>query len=271
MAEYWLQFWWLFPIALVFCTTACLVGIEGSVLFVPFFAFVFPALSGEPLAPIDAVKIGLLTEVVGYTSSLLGYARTGLIQWPVARFSLAAGLPFAVAGAFFSYALPARGLMAAVGGVALLVGILLLRGAQSSAGTPAGSSPDAAFRMRRTQRAVAMGAGGSLLGLVGFGTGVLGVPQLVLRGMPAQRAVATSAATVAAVAYGAAAVHLFKIVGRLTSAPWNILAVNAGAVLIGGQIAPRLARRASELFLRRLLGTVLLIVAVLAAVRGIRG
>lgn len=271
MVDYWLQFWWLFPIALVFCTTACLVGIEGSVLFVPFFAFLFPVLGGQPLAPIDAVKIGLLTEVAGYTSSVLGYVRTGLIQWPVARFSMAVGIPFAIAGAFFTYALPAVTLIAAVGGVALLVGIVLLKGSPASAGSPTPSGPNAAFRMRRKQRALTMVAGGGLLGIVGFGTGVLGVSQLVLRGMPPQRAVATSAATVAMVAYGAAAVHLFKIVGGLTSAPWNILAINVAAVLIGGQIAARLAQRVSELFLRRLLGSILLLVAGLAAVRVVGG
>lgn len=89
--------------------------------------------------------------------------------------------------------------------------------------------------------------------------------------MPPRKAVATSAATVAAVAYGAAGVHLFEIFGALTSAPWNILAVNAAAVALGGQIAPRLAQRVSEGFLRRFLATVLILVAALAVLRVVGG
>lgn len=267
MSEYWLQYVWLFPIAIVFCISACLVGIEGSVLFVPFFAFVFPALTGEPLAPIDAVKIGLLTEIVGYTSSFVGYARSGLVQWPVAAFSAAVGLPLAVVGAAFAYALPGRGVVALVGAIALLVGALLLRPPRVRSEAETGSRAGVPFRMRKAQRAAVTASGGALLGLVGFGIGVLGVSQLVLRGMPPRKAVATSAATVATVAYGAAAVHLLKIFGGLTSAPWNILAVNAAAVALGGQIAPRIAQRVSEDFMRRFLGTILVLVAGLAALR----
>jgi hypothetical protein len=29
---YWLEYWWLLPIALAICVMVCLVGVEGSIM-----------------------------------------------------------------------------------------------------------------------------------------------------------------------------------------------------------------------------------------------
>lgn len=55
-ACYWLEFWWLVPIALSNCVLVCLVGAEGSLLFAPFYAVIFPWLSGVELALVQAIR-----------------------------------------------------------------------------------------------------------------------------------------------------------------------------------------------------------------------
>lgn len=60
---YWLEFWWLFPIALGICVLVCSVGVEGALLFVPFYAVVFPWLAGVELVPLQAIQIGIFTEI----------------------------------------------------------------------------------------------------------------------------------------------------------------------------------------------------------------
>jgi hypothetical protein len=69
---YWLEYWWLLPIALSICTLVCLVGVEGSLLFAPFFAVIFPWLAGVDLSPLQAIQIGIFTEIFGFSSSFIG-------------------------------------------------------------------------------------------------------------------------------------------------------------------------------------------------------
>ncbi len=124
--EYWLKFWWVFPIALVICVAVCTVSISGSVLFVPFFTLAFPAL-GIPLSPIQAVQVGLFTEIFGFASSTSAFWRSPLIDFNLARFSLLFAAPLAVTGGVLANLLPAGFVLAAIGGVMLMFGYLLYR------------------------------------------------------------------------------------------------------------------------------------------------
>jgi uncharacterized membrane protein YfcA len=103
--EYWFAFWWVFPIALAICIAVCTVGISGAVLFVPFFGLAFPAL-GIPLAPVQAVQVGLFTEIFGFASSTSAFWRSGLIDFRLAGFALAFAVPLAVAGGLLANVLP---------------------------------------------------------------------------------------------------------------------------------------------------------------------
>lgn len=59
--EYWLQYWWLFPVFLTGATIVNTVGISGSALFVPFLIFIFPIFA-HPLDSSTLVKVGLISE-----------------------------------------------------------------------------------------------------------------------------------------------------------------------------------------------------------------
>lgn len=109
--EYWFAYWWLFPIALGICVLVCLVGVEGAILFVPFYAVVFPWMTDRPVTPLEAIQIGLITEIFGFTSSFVGFYRAALVDWRIGLISSAAGIPLALAGAVLAYRLPQPALL----------------------------------------------------------------------------------------------------------------------------------------------------------------
>ncbi|SEH58987.1 hypothetical protein SAMN05192561_11013 [Halopenitus malekzadehii] len=71
--SYWLEYWWLFFAFLVGATIVNTVGISGSALFVPFLIFLFPLIAGETLTPETLVKVGLISESFGLSSSALAF------------------------------------------------------------------------------------------------------------------------------------------------------------------------------------------------------
>lgn len=262
-ASYWFQFWYIFPVALAICVTVCVFGIEGAILFVPFFAVAFP-LFGGPLTPLQAVTIGLVTEVFGFSSTLSGYARAKLVDWRVGFRAIAWSVPLALAGGFLAFLAPGRALLAVVSVVLLVVAVALLRSPseyamlrKETAGFPDGvpgtgelrSLTDAQgrtyrYRYRHDGRRIGVvSAGGLLEGLVGFGVGVLGVAHLLVRRTPVRVAVGTSSLIVMATALAAVTPHVAEVTRNIGFAPWNILIMTIPAVLIGGQTAAVLAGR----------------------------
>jgi uncharacterized membrane protein YfcA len=138
---YWLEYWWLFFFFLLGATTVNTVGISGSALFVPFLIFVFPVLSGRVLSPNTLVKVGLISESFGLSSSAFAFIQYGLVDRRLALTLVAGGVPFVVAGALLSFVIPAA-LFHALLGVALFAAAVLLFKADLSHEEP-GESGDA--------------------------------------------------------------------------------------------------------------------------------
>ncbi|WP_227134065.1 sulfite exporter TauE/SafE family protein [Halorubellus salinus] len=115
--SYWLQYWWLFPIFLTGATIVNTVGISGSALFVPFFIFLFPIFESgslDPsmwaavaLDPTTLVKVGLISEAFGLSSSSVAFIQYGLVDRKLALTIVAGSVPFVVAGAVISFLIPA--------------------------------------------------------------------------------------------------------------------------------------------------------------------
>ena len=91
----------MLPTAVAVATSCQLCGIGGAALFSPIFLLIFPLLGPEyPLdSPAAAIASALLTEVFGFSSGLSGYARRGLVAWPVALQFSAVAVPLAFGGA----------------------------------------------------------------------------------------------------------------------------------------------------------------------------
>jgi uncharacterized membrane protein YfcA len=294
--EYWLEFWWVFPIALAICIAVCTVGISGAVLFVPFFSLAFPAL-GIPLAPVQAVQVGLFTEIFGFASSTSAFWRNGLIDFRLASFALLFAVPLAVTGGLLAHALPGHLILLLVSVVMLLFSFLLFRAPGEDTGEPgvvdaneAGQAQgqtsiaagqvvhrdrrDRVYRYRRGNdplRAGAMAIGGLFQGLVGFSIGEIAIVEQALRGVPMRLAVGTTHVVIAGSAIAAGASHATAVFGQGGALPWNLLAMTVPAVLLGGQMAGWLAGRVSQDALRRFLALFLIALALLTGIRALAG
>ncbi|ELZ87160.1 hypothetical protein C453_02379 [Haloferax elongans ATCC BAA-1513] len=122
--DYWLQYWWLFPVFLTGATIVNTVGISGSALFVPFLIFIFPIFA-NPLEPAQLVKIGLISEAFGLSSSAIAFIQYGLVDRRLALTLVAGSIPFVVGGALLSFIIP-EVVFHALLGIALLAASYLL-------------------------------------------------------------------------------------------------------------------------------------------------
>jgi uncharacterized membrane protein YfcA len=114
--SYWLDYWWLFPVFLTGATIVNTVGISGSALFVPFFIFLFPifesgsidpsAWAAVALEPTTLVKVGLISEAFGLSSSSVAFVQYGLVDRRLALTIVAGSVPFVIAGALLSFVIP---------------------------------------------------------------------------------------------------------------------------------------------------------------------
>ena len=214
-----LKYAFMLPTAAGVATCCQLCGIGGAALFSPVFLLVFPLLGPE--YPLDgaaaAVASALLTEAFGFASGLVGYARRGLVAWPVARDYAAVTVPVALAGALAAPALAgdARALRAVYAALMLSLSAFLARGARPGDCAVDGAAVEVATTdgvltyapPARTPATTAATAGGAFLtGLLGVGVGECVLPQLAGPcAMPAPLAAGTSVAVVAATAAAAAA------------------------------------------------------------------
>jgi len=123
-AGYWLEYWWLFPAFLLGATIVNTVGISGSAIFVPFLIFVYP-LFASPLDPPTIVKVGLISEAFGLSSSSIAFIQYGLVDRRLALALVGGAVPFVVAGALLSFVIP-EPLFHGLLGVALLAASYLL-------------------------------------------------------------------------------------------------------------------------------------------------
>ncbi|WP_396611122.1 sulfite exporter TauE/SafE family protein [Haloferax sp. S1W] len=136
--DYWLQYWWLFPAFLTGATIVNTVGISGSALFVPFLIFIFPIFA-QPLEPATLVKVGLISEAFGLSSSAIAFIQYGLVDRRLALTLVAGSVPFVVGGALLSFIIP-EVVFHALLGIALLAASYLLFNTDLSHEEPGSSS-----------------------------------------------------------------------------------------------------------------------------------
>ncbi|WP_225333650.1 sulfite exporter TauE/SafE family protein [Halomicrobium urmianum] len=246
---YWLEYWWLFPFFLLGATIVNTVGISGSAMFVPFLIFLFPLLAGYSLDPPTLVKIGLISESFGLSSSAVAFIQYGLVDRRLALTLVGGGIPFVVGGAILSFFIPEPLFHAALG-IALLAAAYLLfsadlahdEAAESDAGVstdggrdadlpddagklgPAGVGVDEDGTVTRVDRSgdsynytwsgylerfANYSVGGVFQGLAGFGIGELGIISLLRTKVPIRVAIGTNHVVVASTAILASTVHVF--------------------------------------------------------------
>jgi uncharacterized membrane protein YfcA len=260
------------------------MGVSGTVLFVPFYTMVFPLL-GRHLEPVQAVEVGLLTEIFGFMSSTSAFWRAGLIDFQIAGFAVMVATPTAIIGGYTSHFLPGNLLLAVIGVALIIFSYLLVRettvsevhGDSDGGGAKIKEHRDRMGRVYRYKvlndgwRGSAAGFGGILQGLVGFSAGELSTVEQVLRGMPVRMAAGNSHLIIAAASISAALTHLAVGGATGTQVPWNLVVITIPAVLIGGQLAAVLAGRIPQHTLRLVLACFLTFIGLLSAYRASQG
>jgi uncharacterized membrane protein YfcA len=280
----------------------CTFGIEGAILFVPFFALAFP-LFAYRLVPVQAVSIGLITEVFGFASSLIAFWYAGLIDFQIAKKSGYMSVPFALIGGVLSPLLPGTWLLLLVGAGLAGMAYQLSRSKHyifedAPSETSLVSMEDAFIRLKRSENPASKGGlrtlmdrckctytyhynpdarrnlvvstGGIFEGLVGFGIGVFGVSDLVYRRIPMRVAIGTSHFVIMVTALAALAPHVYEVVFTGTRViPWNLPIMTVPAVLIGGQTAAFVAGRVNPDMLKRTLVGLLMFLAVVTVLRAL--
>jgi len=281
--SYWLELWWLLPISFLIALTVNTAGISGAALFVPFFILVFP-LFGHPLAPGESVKIGLITESFGLSSSALAFLRYGLVDKKLGFYTVFGATPFVVAGAYLSFYIP-KVFFNFIIATALLISVYLLLHKERSEAKIEGienrqigshhphhdtnvtlvDREGKEYRYCRCgyrRRFLGYGAGGVFQGMAGFGIGELGIVSMLVTDIPIRVAIGTSHIIVASTAAIASLTHLTQSAARSMPTPWNILFMTVPAVILGGQTAPYVATKLRAQTLEYAVSALFLIIAI---------
>ncbi|MDT8298685.1 MAG: sulfite exporter TauE/SafE family protein, partial [Spirochaetaceae bacterium] len=95
-----LEYWFMFPIAMVIATIAMASGVEGATFFTPLF------ILGLGLPAEVAIGVGLITEVFGFASGVLSYVKKKLIDYRLGLTMLMMTVPLALVGTFLAGYVP---------------------------------------------------------------------------------------------------------------------------------------------------------------------
>lgn len=255
-----LQFWYLFPIAILIATVAMSSGIGGAVFFSPLFMLVLG------LEPKIAIGTALLTELFGFSSGLIAYYKARLIDWKLAKNLLIFSLPFAVLGSVYADLVPPLILKSIFAVGLLFIGYQLFaswrkeerekkelshkkefeNNFESTLTDSTGKVYHYTVCNKNTGRLFAA-IGGAFVGMISVGLAELQEYQLVARcKVPTPVAVATSIFVVVITVLVASAGHFYEFAregGDAINQVLNLAIFTVPGVIIGGQIGPRLQNK----------------------------
>jgi uncharacterized membrane protein YfcA len=286
----WTIYWFMFPVSICVATIAMLSGIGGAAIFAPIFMIIFPILGPEYPFPSIAAAIGvaLLTETFGFSSGFVGYFRKRLVDFKSAIPFIVVGVPVGIVGAILLTSLKDYEEVLR-GSYALLMVVLayeLIRHHDpvedlhlESEGESVGAATVRETRTivgrdgteymfsapRQGKGAVATGIGGFLTGLLGVGIGEVVMPQLAKRNkVPIPVAAATSVFIVIVVVAAASFTQISSLVaaGGFAAVPWNAVIYTIPAVIIGGQIGPRLQGKVPQRTMETAIGTLFAVIGI---------
>jgi len=279
-----MQFWFMFPAAILVATTAIASGVGGATFFAPIFMLVLG------LPPEVAIGAGLITEVFGFSSGLYAYVRKHHIDYRLGLALLVITIPAAVLGAWMSGRVPSVILKLILGMGLLAVALSFLRAPsqrdisvldtaildEHREKTPqtcligADKEQFCYTVCNRTEGRMIAGVGGLFVGMISTGLGELNGYFLLQRcRVPSKVAVATSVFVVAITALSGAAGHLIQFLqtgGETLETVFSLVTFTVPGVVIGAQFGAGLADKISQHVLERVLGVLFLLIAIVTMI-----
>jgi uncharacterized protein len=237
----------LIAVGLAAGTLGSMLGVGGGIIMVP-------ALTFLNVPPTQAASTSLVAVTSTSVSSTLEYSRQKRIDYRLSLEMAACAIPGGILGAFLSDYLPQESFKIYFGTLLILTGIYILyrnlilrRGAVKK--------PSVTLRAFVF---VAAFCSGLISSLFGVGGGIIFVPAMVLAlGLTMHRAAATSQLTLLMTSLSGVFTHSFLGHPNYLQA----VALSAGA-FVGAQLGARISGMAEEILLQRLLGLMLVAVAI---------
>jgi uncharacterized protein len=244
----------LIAVGLAAGTLGSMLGVGGGIIMVP-------ALTILNVPPTQAASTSLIAVTSTSISSTIEYSRQKRIDYRLSLAMAACAIPGGVLGAILSDYLPEESFKMYFGIILILTGIYILyRNLILTQG--AVKKRSVAFRAVVFVTAFCSGIISSLFGI---GGGIIFVPAMVLvLGLTMHRAAATSQLTLLLTSTSGVLTHSFLGHPDYLQA----VALSAGA-FVGAQIGARLSRMAKEILLQRLLGLMLVAVAIIFILDGL--
>lgn len=258
-----IDFWYLFPVAILIATIAMASGIGGAVFFSPLFMLVLH------LEPRIAIGAALATELFGFSSGLIAYYRARLIDFSLARNLLLFSIPAAIVGTAYSDLVPPVVLKSIFAVGLIFIGYQLfaawrrekkekfeaaftqefLTEYESELKDSRGNVYHYTVCHKNTGRLFAL-IGGVFVGMISVGLAELQEYQLVARcKVPTPVSVATSIFVVVITVLVASAGHFydfFREGGEVMKQVLHVILFTIPGVIIGGQLGPFLQKSIPE-------------------------
>jgi uncharacterized membrane protein YfcA len=266
-----LQYWYMFPIAILIATIAMASGVGGATFFSPLFIL---ALG---LPPEVAIGTGLITEVFGFASGLFAYIRKRLIDFSLGLTLLVVTIPLALVGTWVAGLVDAEILKVILGVGLFAVALSFLRAPEHKDVVRMNDAIDEEYGgdkaetclvtadgeqvcytvCNKTEGRLIAGVGGLFVGMISTGLGELNGYFLLQRcRVPSKVSVATSVFVVALIRFTQAGDEVLNTV-------LSIVIFTVPGVIIGGQLGSRVASRIPQHTLERGLGVLFILVGAL--------
>jgi uncharacterized membrane protein YfcA len=276
-----LQYWFMFPAAVLIATIAMAAGVGGATFFSPLFIL---ALG---LPPEVAIGTGLITEVFGFASGLSAYARKRLIDYRLGLALLVVTIPMALLGTLAANWVEPDILKVVLGVGLFAVAISFLRtpehrdvalldhAIKQESGGEKGKTclitrenEKICYTVcNRTEGRLIAGVGGLFVGLISTGLGELNSFFLLQRcRVPSRVSVATSVFIVALTALAASTGHFIRFArtgGEVLTTVLSIVIFTVPGVILGAQLGSKVASHIPQKVMERGLGVLFILVAVL--------
>jgi hypothetical protein len=275
------EFWFMLPIAFAIATLAMASGVGGATFFSPLFIL---ALRLEPEV---AIGTALITEVFGFASGLFAYIRDRVVDFKLGSLMLMATIPMALLGTYMGGIVDPNILkvVLAVGLFAVAISFLhapddeeVKRTNHEAAETLARTNPEACklardgeqicyVVKRKFEGLISGGIGGLFVGLISTGLGELNDYFLLKRcKVPSRVSVATSVFVIAVTVLAASGGHVVRFAQAGAETYNQVLSIvifTVPAVLIGGQVGPKVAAKVPEHVMQVTLSVLFILIGVL--------
>lgn len=253
------EYWFLFPVSTLIATIAMASGIGGAVFFSPLFMLALR------LDARIAIGTALITELSGFTSGLIAYIKTRLIDYQLARNLLMFSIPFAVLGLFLADHFPDVILKTIFAVGLIFIGLQLFTSWRKEEREKQEVANEEEFKeehesclidnegheyrytiCNKNMGRMFAAIGGAFVSMISVGLAELQEYQLVARcKVPTPVAIATSIFVVVITLVVASIGHIYKFaqgnISDLTEVV-NLAIFTVPGVILGGQIGPKVQK-----------------------------